>query len=112
MKYGLSEPVELLENPQTKCARKHRVNKHINEFWTGVTRRRAALYSSLEYLVVDNYVSGKIHHLLKSSRNAREVHWVHTKLDSDWNLHSATKRASFNQNDVDPHACVAYFSRL
>ena len=34
VKYGLSDPMELLENPPTKYAWKRRVNKQINEHWT------------------------------------------------------------------------------
>ena len=60
VKYGLPEPVELLGNPQTICAWKHRVNKHVNQFWTSVVKSRAALYPSLEYLVVGNYACGRI----------------------------------------------------
>ena len=103
VKYGLPEPVELLGNPQTKCAWKHRVNKHVNQFWTSVVKSRAALYPSLEYLVVGNYACGRIHHLLKSCKNAREVHRVHTKLKIATGTYILqTKRASFNQNEVDP----------
>ena len=78
--------------------------KHTNEFLTGVIKSKAALCSSLVYLVVDNYVCGKIHHILMSCRRAREVHRVHTKLKIATGTNILQKkRASFNQNEVGPH---------
>ena len=81
------------------------MNKHVNQFWTSVVKSRAALYPSLEYLVVGNYACGRIHYLLKSCKNAiyREVHRVHTKLKIATGTYILqTNRASFNQNEVDP----------
>ena len=60
------------------------------------------VYTSLQHLVVDNYACGKSHHLLKSCRNAREIHRVHTKLKLATGTYILqTYRVSFNQNMVD-----------
>ena len=79
-KYGLPEPLDLLQCPRSKFAWKHRVNEHINNYWVRFVREQARLYPSLQYLAVDNYASGRSHHLLKSCTNARETTCVHTKL--------------------------------
>ena len=102
-KYGLPEPLDLLQCPQSKVAWKHRVNKHINNYWVRFVKERASLYPSVQYLAVDNYASGRSHHLLKSCKNARETTRVHTKLKLATGTYILqTNRASFNQNMVDP----------
>ena len=59
--------------------------------------------TSLQYLAVDNYASGRSHHLLKSCKNARETTRVHTKLKLATGTYILqTNRASLNQNMVDP----------
>ena len=68
VKYGLSDPMELLENPPTKYAWKCRVNKQINEHWTGAIKSQACLYPSLRYLVMENYACGGIHNLFNQNR--------------------------------------------
>ena len=68
-KYGLPEPLDLLQCPRSKFTWKHRVNKHINNYWVRFVREPASLYPSLQYLAVDNYASGRSHHLLKSCKN-------------------------------------------
>ena len=103
VKYDLPEPRELLHNPPTKFAWKRQVSKQINNYWVKFVKDRASLYTSLQHLVVDNYACGKSHHLLKSCRNAREIHRVHTKLKLATGTYILqTNRVSFNQNMVDP----------
>lgn len=95
--------MDLLHNPPSKFVWKRQVNKQINNHWVGFVRDRASLYTSLQYLVVDNYACGKSHHLLKSCRNAREIHRTHTKLKLATGTYILqTNRAAFNQNMVDP----------
>ena len=87
----------------SKCAWKHKVNKQINNYWVRFVREWASLNRSLQYLAVDNYFSGRSHHLLKSCRNARETTRVHTKLTlATGTFILQTNRAAFNQNMVDP----------
>ena len=103
LKYDLPGPLELLNNPPTKFAWKRRVSKQINNYWVGFIKHRASLSASLQHLVVDNYVCGKTPYLLKSCRNAKEIHRVHTKLKLATGTYILqTNRASFNQNMVDP----------
>ena len=110
VKYDLPGPLELLNNPPKKFAWKSRVSKQINNYWVGFIKHRASLYASLQHLVVDNYVCGKTHHLLKSCRNAREIHWVHAKLKLATGTYILqTNRASFNQNMVDPTCLLCSF---
>ena len=102
-KYGLPEPLDLLQCPRSKFVWKHRVNKHMNNYWVRFVKERASLYPSLQYLAVDNYASGRSHYLLKSCKNARETTRVHTKLKLATGTYILqTNRASFNQNMVDP----------
>ena len=102
VKYGLPDPLELLNSLPTKYAWKRRVNKQINNYWTSLVKSRASLYSSLKYLV-DNYACGRVHPLLKSTGSAREIDRIHIKLKLATGTYILqTNRASFNQNKVDP----------
>ena len=72
-KYGLREPLDFLQCPRSKFAWKHRVNKHINNYWVTFVKERASLCPSLQYLAVDNYASGRSHHLLKSLKTPERL---------------------------------------
>ena len=52
---------------------------------------------------MDNYACGRVHHLLKSTGNTREIHHIHTKLKLATGTYTLqTNRALFNQKKVDP----------
>ena len=102
IKYELPDPIELLDDPPSKCVWKRKVDKHVNEHWTAIIKSCACLYSSLKCLVVEYYSCGRIHHLPKSAKNVKEINQIHTKIKiatGTYELH--TNRAAFNQNKVD-----------
>ena len=107
IKYGLPDPIELLDDPLSKCAWKCKVDKHVNEHWTAIIKSRASLYPSLKYLEVEHYSCGNIHHLLKSAKNVREINRIHTKIKiANGTYVLQTNRAAFNQNKVDSTCLV------
>lgn len=95
--------MELLCNPPKKSSWKQSVIKQINSYWIDRIKCSTKLYSSLQNIAVDNYACGRCHHLLKSTKNMREVQRIHTKLRIATGTYILqVNRASFNQNKVDP----------
>ena len=106
VKYGLPEPVYLLNNPPTN-AWKSLVNKQINLLWIDNIKKCAGLYSSLQNLSIDDNTCGKIHYLIQSTRQIREIHHIRRKLNIAIGTYILqTNRTSFNQNQVDPTCMV------
>ena len=66
-------------------------------------KSRALVYTTLEYLTVDEYYTGNKHWLLQHSGTAREIHTVHLKLKIVTGTYILqVNRSTFNQNEIDP----------
>ena len=103
--YDLPETVLLHNLPWKR-------NKRLNDYWVAFVKKRASLYASSQYLVVDNCPCGKCHHLLKSANNVREIHCIRTKLKMVTGTDILqTNRASFNKNMVDFTCCCVRMAK-
>ena len=64
-KYGLPNPITLLDEPITKIEWKKQIKTAVNSYWRDRVIEDSKLYPSLTYLNCDSYQPGKIHTLLR-----------------------------------------------
>ena len=64
IKYDLPDCWDVIDEPQSKTKWKSAVHKRVNDYWAEHVKSRALMYTSLEYLTVDEYYPGKKHWLL------------------------------------------------
>ena len=116
--YGLSDCVDLLDNPPTKASWKRTVNRAVCTYWAGRIQSIVPLYPSLKWLTLDATVWPKRHSLLEFSGDLREVPRIAVLLKIVTGTYILpTIRHLFNQNQVDPlcllckgaNETIAYF---
>ena len=71
--YGLSNCVDLLDNPPTKASWKRTVNRAVCTYWAGRLQSIVPLYPSLKWLTFDATEWPKRHSLSEVSEDLREV---------------------------------------
>ena len=81
LKYNLSDPIDLLDNPKNKNVWRTEISKSINIVWKENVTTMYSLYKNINYIAIDKYTPGKIHPLLSiSCMSARDVNRIPTKL--------------------------------
>ena len=65
VRYSLSDPYAILDCPPSKFQRKRIVRNAINTYWANVLKESAVLYSTLNFLHVENFWPGRKHPLLR-----------------------------------------------
>ncbi len=107
LKYELPDALYILNNPDSKCRWKARLNKAINIFWSMKLMHAASLYSSLKYLNIDCYRVGKTHPIISSVQNAAEIPRINTRIKIATGTYILqSNRATFNQNAVNPECLL------
>ena len=108
--YGLSDCVDLLDNPPTKASWKRTVNRAVCTYWAGRIQSIVPLYPSLKWLTFDVTEWPKRHSLLEFSGDLREVPRIamHLKIVTGTYI-LRTNRHSFDQNQVDPMCLVTAY---
>ena len=103
IKYDLPDCWDVIDEPQSKTKWKSTVHKRVNDYWAEHVKSRALMYTTFEYLTVDEYYPGKKHWLLQHSGIAREIPTVHLKLKIVTGTYILqVNRSTFNQNEIDP----------
>ena len=102
VRYSLADPYTILDCPLSKFKWKRVVRNAINAYWANVLKERAALYSTLDFLCVENFWPGKRHPLIKNVESVADVPRVHTRLKLVTGVYVLqVNRATFNQNQID-----------
>ena len=78
LNYGLSHPLEILEDPLSKDAWSRIGSKQVNNYWADGIKWNAFLYTRLKYLHMEDY--GRQHPVIYTIGNAREIPRINTKL--------------------------------
>ena len=102
VKYSLPDPYTVLDCPPSKGQWKSVVHKAVYVYWVDNLKWRASFYSSLEFLCVSGYWSGKKHPLIHNIGCVSDVPRVHTKLKLVTGTYiRQVNRVRFNQNEID-----------
>ena len=102
VRYSLADPYTILDCPLSKFKWKRVVRNAINAYWANVLKEIAALYSTLDFLCVENFWPGKRHPLIKNVGSVADVPRVHTRLKLVTGVYVLqVHRATFNQNQID-----------
>lgn len=102
MRYSLSHPYAILDCPPSKFQWKRVVRDAINTYWANVLKERAALYTTLHFLYVENYWPGRKHLLIKNIGSVADVPRIHTRLKMVTGVYVLqVNRVAFNQNQID-----------
>ena len=103
VKYGLTDPIEMLYKPIAKLAWKRSVNQHVDRYWVEKIKFESTLYPSLPFLSFSTYTCGRRHPLLQDVRNQQEIPRIRLKLKVVTGTYILqVNRSSFNQNRIDP----------
>ena len=103
VKYGLSDPFDMLFKPIAKLTWKRIVNQHVDQYWEDKIKFESTLYPSLRFLSTSTYTCGRRHPLLQDVRNQQEIPRVRLKLKLVTGTYILqVNRSSFNQNRIDP----------
>ena len=78
------------------------VRNAINAYWANVPKERAALYSTLDCLYVENFWPGRKHPLIKNVGSVVDVPRIHTRLKLVTGVYVLlVNRATVKQNQID-----------
>ena len=103
VKYGLTDPIEMLYKPTAKLAWKRSVNQHVDRYWVEKIKFESTLYPSLRFLSSSTYTCGRRHPLLQDVRNQQEIPRIRLKLKVVTGTYILQmNRSSSNQNRIDP----------
>ena len=103
VKYGLTDPIEMLYKPIAKLAWKRSVNQHVDRYWVEKIKFESTLYPSRRFLSSSTYTCGRRHPLLQDVRNQQEIPRIRLKLKVVTGTYILqVNRSSFNQNRIDP----------
>ena len=103
VKYDLTNPLELLQDPPSKESWKRTVNKQVNSYWTTRIGRSVEMYTSLRHLHAGEFRYGRRHPVIRTIGNAREIPRITTKLKLVTGTYILQcNRSAFNQNEIEP----------
>ena len=100
--YSLSDPYVILDCPPSKLQWKRIVRNVITTYWANALKERTVLYSTLDFLHVEHFWTGRKHPLIKNVGSMADVPRVHTRLKLVTDVYVLqVNRARFNQNQID-----------
>ena len=102
MRYSPSDPYAILDCPSSKFQWKRIVRNASNTCWANVLQERAVLYSTLDFLHVDDFWPERKRPFIKHVGSVAHVPRIHTRLKLVTGVYVLqVNRATFNQNQID-----------